>query len=401
MHGISQIKKRSRAWVSVIVLLLVLFGLSYCSDPASSPDMPEDTGPFEYEIITDQLEIPWQIGFAPDGRIFISERNGLIRVVEKDFLNSDPWLDLRDSVSTDAGVPVTNSGVMGLALDPDFESNRYVYIGYSYDAPESEFDLNRLVRYIDNPETGEAVFDRVLMDGIKGLSMHNTAQIRFGPDGMLYWSVSERHVEEVAQDLGDPGGSLLRMTRDGVIPADNPFPDSYIYAYGLRNTQGFDWHPDSDLMLATDHGPSGPQGCCHDEVNVIEPGKNYGWPVIRGDETADGMEVPLIHSGVGEPRDDYTWAPSGARFLHTGPWRGTFLFAGLRSQSLWQLKIEENGSGEVTVMEFNRYLEGTFGRIRSVEQDDYGSIYILTSNLDQHDVPFNRDFLIRLQLSEE
>jgi len=208
-------------------------------------------------------------------------------------------------------------------------------------------------------------------------------------------------VPEVAQDLNDPGGSLLRMTRDGVVPADNPFPDSYIYAYGLRNTQGFDWHPDSGLLLGTDHGPSGPQGCCLDEVNVIEPGKNYGWPVIVGDEIMDGMEAPLLHSGEGSLRDDYTWAPSGARFLHNGPWRGTFLFSGLRSQSLWQVKIGESESGEVTVNEFNRYLQGKFGRIRSIEQDTNGDIYILTSNLDQHDVPFNRDVLVRLTLVDD
>ncbi|MCC5934455.1 MAG: PQQ-dependent sugar dehydrogenase [Balneolales bacterium] len=381
------------SWLAAVFLVS-------CGNPAGSDDAPSPHHPFSYTIVTDALEIPWQMAFAPDGRIFISERNGLIRIVQNDQLRSEPWLDLRDSVSTAAGVPVTNSGVTGITLDPDFGTNRYVYIGYSYDDPDSEFDLNRLVRYTDDPQTQTPVFDRVLLEGIKGLSMHNTAQIRFGPDGMLYWSVSERHVPEVAQDLDDPGGSLLRMTRDAEIPADNPIPGSNIFAYGLRNTQGFDWHPETAVMLGTDHGPSGPQGCCHDEVNHIEAGKNYGWPIIRGDETAEGMEAPLIHSGVGEPRDDYTWAPSGAAFLHSGPWYGSFLFAGLRSQSLWRLTINQSPEGSVAAGELSRHLQGVFGRIRAVEQHENGDIYIITSNLDQHDVPFNTDMLIRLRLDE-
>lgn len=372
-----------------------LVGMSSCSKQPAGPDYQTDPVQLNHEIISDELEIPWQMAFAPDGRIFITERNGFVRIVENNELAAEPWLDLRGSINTAEGVPVRNSGVTGIALDPDFDANRYVYVGYSYDAPNEEYDLNRLVRYIDNPESGRGEVDKVLLEEVKGLSMHNTGQIRFGPDGKLYWSVSERHVKELAQDLDDLSGAILRMNNDGSIPSDNPFPDSYIYAYGLRNAQGFDWHPDTQLMMATDHGPSGPQGCCYDEVNVIKPGKNYGWPVISGDEEASGMERPLIHSGVGDDRDKYTWAPSGATFIHNGPWRGSFLFAGLRSQSLWMLDIQEEGS-DVKVLGLNRFLQGEFGRIRAVEQDMQGNIYILTSNLDQHDVPFDKDFLVRI-----
>ena len=390
--------KRISLLLTVIVFITWL-GLHGCSDSSVAPDFQDYNDlpdAAEYEVITDQLEIPWQMAFLPDGRILITERNGLVRVVENDLLQHEPWLDLRDSIKTADGSIVTNSGVMGIAADPDFEANRFIYVGYSYDAPHTEeYDYNRLVRYYEDPQTNIPAVDKVLLEDVKGLSMHNSAQIKFGPDGMLYWSLGERHKEETAQDPETLPGSILRMTRNGEIPPDNPFSGSYIYAYGLRNTQGFDWHPDSCLMMATDHGPSGPQGCCHDEVNIIEPGKNYGWPVIRGGEEADGMVTPFLHSGVGDDRDKYTWAPSGAAFMHSGPWRGTFLFAGLRSQSLWQVVYEEDG-GEPVLQEFNRYLNGVFGRIRSVDQSPNGDIYIITSNLDQHDVPFSRDYLVRI-----
>lgn len=379
----------------LVSILVIWAGVHGCTDTSVDSGFNEWPDAVEYEVITDQLEIPWQMAFTADGRILVTERNGLVRVVKNGALQEEPWLDLRDSIRTADGSIVTNSGVLGIAVDPEFTTNRYIYVGYSYDAPSDEYDLNRLIRYYENPETNVPEQDKVLLENVKGLSMHNSAQIKFGPDGMLYWSLGERHKEETAQDRETLPGSILRMMRNGEIPPDNPFPDSYIYAYGLRNTQGFDWHPDTNLMMATDHGPSGPQGCCHDEVNIIEPGKNYGWPIIRGDEEAEGMVTPLLHSGVGEDRDKYTWAPSGAAFIHSGPWRGTFLFAGLRSESLWQVVYDEV-DGEIRVLDLNRYLNGEVGRIRSVDQSPDGSIYIITSNLDQHDVPFSMDALLRI-----
>ena len=110
------------------------------------------------------------------------------------------------------------------------------------------------------------------------------------------------------------------------------------------------------------------------------------------------METPLLHSDIGSPRDDYTWAPSGATFLHSGPWEGSFLFSGLRSQSLWRISFKVKDS--VSDFEINQYMQGEFGRIRAVEQDPSGNIYIMTSNLDQHDVLFDKDYLVRITIEE-
>lgn len=383
------------------LFLLFIIVFIQCSDQASSPVSPEITfqerNDFIHSVITDQLHIPWQMAFTPDGRILITERNGLIRVIQDGRLQEQPWLDLRDSLRTSSAATVPNSGVTGIAIDPDFASSGFVYIGYSYEAPGDDYDYNRLVRYRENPATGKGEFDTVLIDKMKGSSMHNSAQLKFGPDHKLYWSIGDRHEPASAQDRSDESGSILRLNPDGSIPEDNPFPGSAVYVYGLRDSQGFDWHPENHMMLATEHGPSGnsPEDCCLDEINWIEAGKNYGWPVIRGNEEAPEMQTPLIHSGQGTPLEEYTWAPSGAAFVHTGPWKGSFLFAGLRSQRLWQLVLDENNH----VTELNHLLENEYGRVRSVAQDNSGAIYVITSNRDNSHLgtPIQKDFLIKVE----
>lgn len=396
------------AYTLPALLVLALLLLSGCSEeeragPTAVIWIPKqvnarpDTAPFTHQMITDELTIPWQLDFVPDGRILITERNGLVRVVRDGRLEETPWLDLRDSLRTTYGPTVGNSGLLGIALDPDFSANGYVYVGYSYGVPGEAYDYNRLVRYREDPASGLAAEGHILLDKIKGRSMHNSGPIKFGPDGKLYWSVGDRGEPEKAQDPEDEAGTILRLNRDGSIPVDNPFPGSPVYAYGLRNTQGFDWHPDSGIMVATDHGPSSEIAsfCCRDEINQIEAGGNYGWPAIMGDEQSPGMSQPVLHSGSGISIEDHTWAPAGAAFIRSGPWKGSFLFAGLRSQRLWRL----TGSDDQQSLELRHLLHQEYGRIRSVAQAPSGKIYILTSNLDnspQGSDRFSNDFLIEI-----
>lgn len=227
--------------------------------------------------------------------------------------------------------------------------------------------------------------------------MHNSGPVKFGPDGKLYWSVGDRGQSEMAQNPDDEAGTILRFHPDGSIPDDNPFPGSPVFAFGLRNTQGFDWQPDTGMMFATDHGPSSEIAsfCCRDEINIIGAGGNYGWPVIMGNEQSPGMHSPLLHSGSGTSIGNYTWAPAGAAFVHSGPWKNSFLFGGLRSQRLWKLVLSaDNRSYELRYL-----LHQEYGRIRSVAQSPSGEIYIITSNLDnspQGSNRVNRDYLIEI-----
>ncbi|MFW6150656.1 MAG: PQQ-dependent sugar dehydrogenase [Chloroflexota bacterium] len=163
----------------------------------------------------------------------------------------------------------------------------------------------------------------------------------------------------------------MRLHDDGTISSDNPFPGSPVYSYGHRNPQGLAWDARGRLWN-TEHGSS-----ATDEVNLIVAGANYGWPVVRGDESAEGMRQPVLHSG------DLTWAPSGATLVD-----GSLFFAGLRSQSLWRFHIDSQSTGP------DRYLEGRFGRLRAVAAGDGNMLYICTSNRDGRGRPTADDDLI-------
>jgi glucose/arabinose dehydrogenase len=193
-----------------------------------------------------------------------------------------------------------------------------------------------------------------------------------------------------AQDLSSLNGKILRINPDGSVPTDNPFRNSFVYSYGHRNPQGLAWQPETNRLYSTEHGPSGFQGCCRDEINYIEPGKNYGWPAIRGDETKEGMTTPVIHAGTKE-----TWAPAGATFTTKGPWTGSLLFTGLRGQTLYRVVIHPSDPRKAVLQE--RLFYRQFGRLRDIVEGPDRSLYLLTSNRDGRGRPKDDDDqLIRL-----
>jgi glucose/arabinose dehydrogenase len=176
-----------------------------------------------------------------------------------------------------------------------------------------------------------------MLDGIPGDTNHNGGRIKVGPDGYLYVTTGERYKPELAQDKDSLGGKILRISLDGSIPQDNPWPDSPVYSWGHRNPQGLAWQPDTGVLYSSEHGQSS-----HDEINIIKPGANYGWPLIEGDETAGkggvSLRLPLLHSG------NQTWAPSGMTFITQGPWSGELLVAGLAGEQLLWISTS-SGSG--------------------------------------------------------
>ena len=336
------------------------------------------------EILVRALDTPWALDFAPDGRIFISERPGRIRIVEHGQLRPEPWLTLEVEATGEAGL-------LGIAIDPQFSQNRFVYAAYSYRI--GAFSLrNRLVRLREDPKTAKGIRDKILIDDVVGASNHDGGRVKFGPDGKLYWSLGDAQTTRYAQNLKSLNGKILRLNPDGSAPADNPFPNSLVYSYGHRNPQGLAWQPDSGRLYATEHGPSGFQDCCRDEVNWIEPGKNYGWPEIRGDDTKEGMVSPVLQSGTNE-----TWAPTGATFVRAGPWTGSLLFAGLRGQTLYRLILDPKDPRKV--QSFERHLARQFGRLRDIVEGPDQMLYLLTSNRDGRGSPApDDDRLLRLSI---
>jgi glucose/arabinose dehydrogenase len=221
----------------------------------------------------------------------------------------------------------------------------------------------------------------VLLDGVAGNRIHDGGRVRFGLDGKLYWTVGEAGDPQLAQDLSSFNGKILRINADGTIPADNPFPGSPVYSYGHRNPQGLAWQAGTGRLYATEHGPSGGiGGAGQDEINYIEPGKNYGWPTIVGDQTQEGMVPPILQSGEAE-----TWAPSGTTFVTGGPWDGSLVFTGLAGQTLYRLVLDRSDPRKVIDVE--KYFSGEFGRLRDVVQGPDGALYILTNNRDGRGLP--------------
>jgi len=313
------------------------------------------------EVIAEGLEIPWEVAFAPDNRILVTERPGRVRVIQNGQLQPDPILTVQTAGSGEGGL-------QGMALDPDFAANKFVYLYISSGSGNTL--TNRVVRYRD---TGSALAEpKTLVDAIPGNNNHNGGRLAFGPDKKLYVTTGDSQEPSLAQDKNSLAGKVLRLNPDGSTPADNPFAGQpgargEVWSLGHRNPQGLAWDDSGTLYLA-EHGPSGDLGqCCKDEVNKIDKGANYGWPEVTGDQKRDGLVNPILQSG-----NATTWAPAG---LSLGP-DGRLYFGALRGEHLHAVTLKD---GKVTK---NEELFKEFGRIRAVVKGPDNRLYITTSNRD-------------------
>lgn len=318
--------------------------------------------------VAENLEIPWEIAFAPDGRIFFTERVGNLRVIENGQLNPEPVIIL--------DVGTVEGGLLGLALDPNFEQNHFLYLYYTYF--EFPFTYNKVVRFT---EKDNSLLDEfILVDKIPGAAIHDGGRLKFGPDEKLYITTGDAGNSNAAQDLNSLSGKILRINPDGTIPSDNPFADSMIFSYGHRNPQGLDWDPVTGKLVVTEHGPS-----AHDEINVVEAGKNYGWPKVVGGEHDPQYIDPILQTG------EDTWAPSGATFYDSKnipEWTNKYFVATLRGSHLrmLDLNLEEN-----QVISSEALFSNTYGRLRDASIGPDGNLYLLTSNRDGRGTPAEND----------
>jgi len=350
----------------LLALLLVVAAALWWYFLAGRENVPADgEGGEPLLAVAQHLEIPWALDFLPDGSIVLTERPGRLRIIKPTGeLKADPLYTVPDVA------PVGEGGLLGIAVHPDFEANGYIYIYYTYDSGGGL--ANRVLRLLYNG--GQPVPDKTIIVGIPGAGNHNGGRLKFGPDGKLYITTGDATNASLAQDTGSLAGKILRLNEDGTVPADNPFPGSPVYSYGHRNPQGLAWDSLGRLW-ATEHGQS-----ATDELNLIVAGQNYGWPVIRGDETAPGMQSPVVHSG------SLTWAPSGMVFLD-----GYLYFAGLRGQSIFRMDVNDPAKTPT------RLFEGDFGRVRDIVVGPDGYLYIITSNRDGRAIPSGvDDQLIRI-----
>jgi len=338
----------------IIVLFLPIICLFFHADAALAE--------VKVETVVDNLKIPWELVFAPDGRIFFTERDGNLWVIENESM---------ELVATFPASHTSEGGLLGLALDPEFEKNNFLYLYQTY----FDFELhhNKVVRY--TVSNNQLTDEQILIDKIPGAVWHDGGRIKFGPDEKIYITTGDSTNANLSQKIDSLAGKILRINADGTIPSDNPFESSPVFSYGHRNPQGIDWN-ENGILVSSEHGPSGEKGYAHDEINVIEPGKNYGWPVIVGDSNNLKYTNPILHSG------DVTWAPSGLLYYDSDKipeWKGMFLVAALRGQHVMvmDLDLENNRVNSV-----EKIFQDEYGRLRDLVQSPDGDIFVLTSNGD-------------------
>ncbi|MEM4422692.1 PQQ-dependent sugar dehydrogenase [Pyrobaculum sp.] len=328
-----------------------------------------DAVEFKTSIVASDLEVPWSITPLGGRRYLVTERPGRLVLISPSGKKLVASFDVAS---------VGEAGLLGLALHPDFPKKTWVYLYASYFDSAGQIK-NKLIKGRLDPLTFRLSEVKTLIEDIPGAYIHNGGRIRFGPDGMLYITTGDAAKPLLSQDLSSLGGKILRVDDDGKPPPDNPFLNSPIWSYGHRNPQGIDWHPDSGVMVATEHGPVG-----HDEVNVIVKGGNYGWPLAVGKADRGEFIDPIIESG-GD-----TWAPSGASFVHGDAFpelRSWLLIACLRGSMILGVEFVN----QMKVFGIHMFFKNVFGRLRDVVIDEDGGILISTSNRDGRGNPRDGD----------
>ena len=331
------------------------------ADPVEGPVQPVGTP----VTIASGLDAPWSIAFVTGGSALISERD-TARIIER---TADG--ELRE-VGGVAGVqPGGEGGLLGLAtLDDGDETWLYAYFTSSSD--------NRIVRMPLEGEAGGLTLGapEEVLTGLAKAGNHNGGRIGFGPDGMLYATVGDANRPELAQDLESLNGKILRMTPTGGVPGDNPFPGSLVYSLGHRNPQGIAWDGDGRLW-ASEFGQN-----TWDEFNRIQPGGNYGWPVVEG--IADDPDFV---------NPEYQWSPAEASPSGLAHTLDTFFLASLRGERMWVLYDGDD-------IEAVPWFQGQYGRIRDVAVAPDGMLWVLTNNTDGRGEPLpDDDRIIQVQLA--
>ncbi|WP_346726697.1 PQQ-dependent sugar dehydrogenase [Bacillus suaedaesalsae] len=315
------------------------------------------------EVIATDLEIPWNITKYEEA-FYLSQRPGyIVKVDEATGEKTTQQLEVTKDIHHDG-----EGGLLGFLLAPNFRESREAFAYHTYQDNGQIFNRIILLKLNQNTWTEQ----RVILDKIPGGRIHNGGRIKVGQDGKLYATAGDAGNPDHAQNVNSLAGKILRMNLNGSIPTDNPFQGSYVYSYGHRNPQGLAWDEDGRLF-SSEHGQA-----AHDEINVIEPGMNYGWPIIEGDQQAPNMKTPFYHTG------NVTWAPSGIEI------KDNLLYvATLRGESIKVLNIE-NKSVDMA-------LENA-GRLRDVLLVDE-ALYTITNNRDGRGNPReDDDQLLRLLL---
>ncbi len=383
-----------------LFLVLLMLMISRCGDEkdpmvnASSGEAgctlvdsgfgPDGTTSVHTEAVVTGLVTPWEVAILPGGTDWlVTERPGRLRLVKNGTL-------VGTAVATVETVGSGEGGLLGLALDPQFQSNSLFYLYFT--ATPSSGNVNRVQRFKLSADHLTAEPQNIILDNIPWYAVHDGGRIKFGPDGFLYVSTGEGNDPSVPRDSKSPNGKILRITADGSIPGDNPEPGLPWFIKGLRNPQGFDWI-DSTHLLVTDNGPTGEyQGRTGgDKVAVLKRGEDLGWPTVWHCESQPGLVSPIL-----------TWTtavPPGGALVYQGgdipEWKGNVLVASTGGEHLHRIVPGPDG---MSTESHEVYFQGELGRLRTVFQGSNGELFITTSNCDSRGTcPSQQDGIYRVR----
>lgn len=346
---------------------------------------PSGDAAVRVEVLADGLEVPWGLGFLPDGDLLVTERPGQLRLISDGILVDQP-------VARPEILALGEGGLLGLVLHPEFADNRLFYMYMTVSTGSGA--RNRVERWKLSENNLSATRDRIILDSIPAERFHDGGRLRFGPDGMLYVGTGDAGRPELSRTIESLAGKILRITPEGAIPDDNPFPGEAAFMIGLRNTQGFDWR-DNATMLIVDHGPSGEFGRTGgDEINVGTAGTDFGWPeqfMCTGPET---VQFPSLAF-------DRALPPAGAIYYtetEIPEWTGSLLVATLGSRHLHRVVFEPNSP---VVKSHSVYFQGNppqgYGRLREITLGPDSHLYLTTSNCDGRGTcPPEKDKILRI-----
>jgi aldose sugar dehydrogenase len=364
--------------IAALFLVICAAALFLLSAFASIPQPPQ-TSHYELQIeeLATGLNHPWSLAFLPDGQMLVTERPGRLLIISSDGQEKTEVTGLPPISAKGQG------GLLDVALHPQFNQNQLIYFSFSASGEGGVGTEVARAQLIDGRLRDiKRIFQ---LQPKSSTGRHFGSRLVFNREGLLYITLGDRGEKNRAQRLDDHAGSVIRLNDDGSIPVDNPFfgqtGNRYeIYSYGHRNMQGAALHPQTGLLWTQEHGPQG-----GDEVNIIRPGTNYGWPVITyGVNYGSGTKIGEGTHKEGMAQPIYTWVPSiapsgmlfytGDKFPH---WKGNLFVGALKDQMLVRLELD----GEKIIAE-ERMLKKTLGRIRDVRQGLEGYIYLLTDHDD-------------------